>query len=479
VLTLAELLAGLSFPLAVGGAERVSLSQVCIDSRQAVPGSLFVALRGEHTDGHAYVADAFRAGAQVALVERPQEGVPAIDTLRGTKPEALSLPLVVVVPDSLRALQEIARARRLARPELRVVAVTGSVGKTTAKEAIAAVLSQRYVTLKSAGNFNNEIGLPLTLLALEPEHERVVLEMGMYALGEIAALCRLALPQVGVVTNVGPTHLERLGTLERIAQAKAELIEALPAEGVAILNGDDPRVRAMGAQAKGQVVTFGLSDHNTLWAEALESLGLDGVRFVARVAPSAGLGSGASAQPLRLMALGRHAVLSALPAIAVGLLEGLSWEEIQRGLLAQGRGLRLLPKRGLRGTLLLDDTYNASPVSTLAALDALEGLPGRHLAVLGDMLELGPYEVEGHREVGRRCARGLAGLVTVGPRARLIAESALEAGLPASAIHMTANSAEALEVLSVLLREGDVLLVKGSRAMGLEAIVSALEERSP
>lgn len=477
MLTLAELFAGLGLPSAIEGAERVSLSRVCIDSRQAEPGSLFVALRGEHTDGHVYVSDAFRAGAQVALVERPMEGVPAVDTLRGTKPETLTLPLAVVVPDSLRALQEIARARRLARPELRVVGVTGSVGKTTAKEAIAAVLSQRYITLKSAGNYNNEIGLPLTLLALESEHERVVLEMGMYALGEIAALCRLALPQVGVVTNVGPTHLERLGTLERIAQAKAELVEALPAQGVAILNGDDPRVRAMSAQTKGRVVTFGLGDHNTLWAERIESLGLDGVRFVAHVAASAGWGSGAMTYPLRLMALGRHAVMSALPAIAVGLLEGLNWEEIQRGLLAQGQGLRLLPKRGKGGVLLLDDTYNASPVSTLAALDTLLDLPGRHLAALGDMLELGPYEEEGHREVGRRCARGLAELVTVGARARLIAESALEAGLSASAVHMVANSAEALEVLSGLLREGDVLLVKGSRAMGMEAIVSALEEQ--
>jgi UDP-N-acetylmuramoyl-tripeptide--D-alanyl-D-alanine ligase len=479
VLTLAELLAGLSFPLVIEGAERIPLPTVCIDSRQAEPGSLFVALHGEHSDGHAYVPDAFRAGAQVALVERPLEGVPAVDTVWGTRPAILTLPLTVVVPDSLRALQEIARARRLARPELRVVAVTGSVGKTTAKEAIAAVLSQHYVTLKSAGNYNNEIGLPLTLMALEPKHERVVLEMGMYALGEIAALCHLALPQVGVVTNVGPAHLERLGTLERIAQAKAELIEALPAQGIAILNGDDPRVRGMSARAKGRVVTFGLSDHNTLWAGAIESLGLDGVRFVAHVAAPAGLGADATERPLRLMALGQHAVMSALPAIAVGLLEGLSWEEIQQGLLAQGRGLRLVPKRGLRGTLLLDDTYNASPASTLAALDALDGLPGRHIAVLGDMLELGPYEAEGHQEVGQRCARGLAELVTVGQRARLIAESALEAGLTASVIHMATDSTSAIEVLSQLLQEGDALLIKGSRAMGMEAIVSAFEEKSP
>jgi len=283
---------------------------------------------------------------------------------------------------------------------------------------------------------------------------------------------------VGVVTNVGPTHLERLGTIERIAQAKAELIEALPAQGVAILNGDDSRVRGMSAKAKGRVVTFGLSDDNMLWADSIESLGLEGMHFVAHVAASAGLGTGADVRPIRLAALGRHAVMSALPAVAVGLLEGLSWEEIQQGLLAQGRGLRLLPKRGRRDILLLDDTYNASPASTLAALDVLDDLPGRHVAVLGDMLELGSYEVEGHQEVGRRCARVLAELVTVGERAKLIAESALEAGSPASGLHVTADSTAAIEVLSGLIREGDVLLIKGSRAMGMEAILRAFEEPS-
>jgi UDP-N-acetylmuramoyl-tripeptide--D-alanyl-D-alanine ligase len=215
-----------------------------------------------------------------------------------------------------------------------------------------------------------------------------------------------------------------------------------------------------------------------LWADSIESLGLEGVRFVAHVAASAGLGADADVRPMRLAALGRHAVMSALPAAAVGLLEGLSWEEIQRGLLAQGRGLRLVPKRGRRGTLLLDDTYNASPASTLAALDVLDGLPGRHVAVLGDMLELGSYEVEGHQEVGRRCAQVLTELVTVGERAKLIAESALGAGLPASSLHITASSTAAIEVLSGLIQEGDVLLIKGSRAMGMEAILRAFEEQS-
>lgn len=256
VLTLAEVLADLAPSLVVEGADGVTLRDVCIDSRRAGAGFLFVALRGEHRDGHDYVAAAFEAGAAVALVERAVDAGSLIDTVHGRAPRILRAPVAVVVPDSLGALQRLARGRRLAHPDLRVVGVTGSVGKTTAKGAIASVLAQRYATLSSPGNYNNEIGLPLTLMGLKPEHERVVLEMGMYALGEIVLLCDIARPQIGVVTNVGPTHLERLGTLERIAQAKAELPQSLPAEGVAILNGDDPRVRAMRESTKARVVTL-------------------------------------------------------------------------------------------------------------------------------------------------------------------------------------------------------------------------------
>ena len=488
MLTLADLLDALAPSLTVGGAERVPIANVCIDSRQARAGSLFVALRGERTDGHAYVTNAFDAGATVALVEphapildTPVPEVAIIDTLRRVVPSSVTAPVAIVVADALQALQHVARARRLGKagptnPDLRVVGVTGSVGKTTAKEAIASVLSQRYVTLKNAGNQNNEVGLPLTLMALEPEHERAVLEMGMYALGEIALLCDVARPQVGVVTNVGPSHLERLGSIERIAQAKSELVEALPPDGVAILNGDDPFVRNMSAKTKARVVPFGLADTNDLWADAITGYGLDGTTFVAHVAQSTDLGVRPSSRTLELATLGHHAVLSALAAVAVGLVEGLDWEEIQQGLLAQGYGLRLIPKRGIRGTTLLDDSYNASPASTLAALDLLAELPGRQLAALGDMLELGTYETEGHRQVGRRCGHVLDFLVTVGRRAQLVAEGALEAGLPASSVHSVSDNVEAIEILSERLQEGDVLLIKGSRSMAMETIVNALLE---
>ncbi len=476
MLTLAELLADLDPALRVEGAEKVPVGEVCIDSRQAGPDCLFVALRGENTDGHLYVHDAFDAGAVVALVERPVAGVATIDTVRGTRPRALTVPVALVVGDSLAALQRLAQARRLGRPALRVVAITGSIGKTTAKEAVAAVLSQRYATLKSAGNYNNEIGLPLTLMGLQAQHQRAVLEMGMYDLGEIALLCRIARPQVGVVTNVGPAHLERLGTIERIAQAKAELVEALPSDGVAVLNGDDPRVRAMAQRTGARVITFGLGRGNTVWADDISSCGLEGVRFQAHLAQEAFVGIEPRSRSLKLATLGRHMVHAGLAAVAVGLLEGLTWGEVEQGLLAQGYGLRLVPKRGIRGSTLLDDTYNASPASVGAALEVLAELSGRRVAALGDMAELGSYEAQAHREVGRRCADVVDVLVTVGGRGRLIAEAALEAGLPPSAVHAVADNRAAVEVLSALLREGDGVLVKGSRSMAMEAIVSALEE---
>ena len=252
-----------------------------IDSRQAEPGSLFVALPGEHTDGHNFVAHAFSRGALAALVSRPVDG-PYL-TLDARLPnQEFSVqpgePVCILVDDTLVALQKIAAAWRT-RFAPRVIGVTGSVGKTTTKEIIAAVLGQRYVTLKSPGNLNNEIGLPLTVLQLEERHERVVLEMGMYDIGEIAQLCRIAQPHVGVITNVGPVHLERLGTIERVAQAKAELLQALPANGTAVLNGDDPLVSAMAPQTRARVFRYGLGPESDLWADEIAGEGPGGHSF--------------------------------------------------------------------------------------------------------------------------------------------------------------------------------------------------------
>ena len=353
-----------------------------------------------------------------------------------------------------------------------VIGITGSVGKTTTKETVANVVGQRYLTLRSEGNLNNEIGLPLTLLQLKPEHERAVLEMGMYALGEIRRLCELARPRIGIITNVGPTHLERMGSIERIAQAKAELVQALPTDhegGVAILNADDPLVQAMAGLTPARVFTYGLSETADLWADEITSEGLEGIRLR--------LHYGREAFHLHLPMLGRHSVHTALRGAAVGLVEGLSWTEIIAGLREARGQLRLMVAPGLHETTLIDDTYNASPVSMLAALHLLEDIANhkrRRVAVLGDMFELGTYEEEGHRLVGGRAAQVTDKLVTVGPRARWTADEALASGMPAGDVYVAESNADAIGALQTLIRPGDVILVKGSRGMAMETIVDAL-----
>jgi len=455
--------------LPVEGIPPVTFSRAVIDSRLAEEGSLFIALRGEKQDGHSFVADAFNRGAVVALVEREVDAdCHYLDTRKDPfqlPDSGLQLPLCLIVEDCLAALQKAAAYWRR-QHDVRVVGVTGSVGKTTTKELVAAVLARRYSTLKSWGNYNNEIGLPLTLLHLGPEHERVVLEMGMYALGEIAQLADIALPVIGVVTNVGPVHLERLGTIERIAQAKAELVEALPADGVAVLNYDDERVRVMKAKTRARVFYYGLSPEADLWADQIESEGLSGVRFRFHY--------GDEIIYARIPLLGRHSVHTALAAAAVGLVEGESWEEIMAGLRDTSAQLRLVAVSGPNGSTILDDTYNASPASTLAALNLLEELPGRHIAVLGDMLELGSYEEEGHRKVGRRAMEVVSILITVGPRGRIIGEEALHCGMSPESVHIVETNQEAVKILRKVVAPGDVILVKGSRAMRMEEIVTAL-----
>ena len=453
-------------PAAEGPLAGRELTAVVIDSRQATPGSLFVALQGERQDGHDYVLDALRRGAVAALVSRPVAGCQAVWPVRGALPAEAPAAVCLQVPDVLRALQELSGAWRARFPDCRIVGVTGSVGKTSTKEAIATVLAHRYRVLRSEGNLNNEIGLPLTLLRLEPGVQRAVLEMGMYARGEIARLVELARPAVGVVTNVGPVHLERLGSLEAIAQAKAELPTGLPEEGTLVLNGDDPRVAAMARQTPARtVLTYGVGEGCQVRATEVVSHGLDGLE--------ARLDYQGQARRLRLPWLGRHNVYAALAAAAVGLAEGLTWDEIAGSLAAAGTLGRLTVRRGASGATILDDSYNASPASTLADLDLLAELSGRRLAVLGDMLELGSYEKEGHRQVGRRAAEVLDLLVTVGPRARWIAEEARRRR-PTLAVRTWEDREPAAAWLRGELRAGDCVLVKGSRGMALENLVAVL-----
>lgn len=442
------------------------ISDAVIDSRLASPGSLFVAIQGENTDGHDHLAEAFELGATLALIDRDVD--PGFRVVDLTDVEAVDPPLCLRVENTVEALQAVAKFWR-DQLDLRVIGITGSVGKSTTKELVAEVLQQRYRTHKNEGNLNNEIGLPLSLLKITSEDERAVLEMGFYVPGEIALLGEIAKPQVGVVTNISEVHLERAGTMEAIAKGKGELIESLPAapEGVAILNIDDPVVRGMAERTNARVFYYGLSEEADLWASDIEGLGLEGVRFVFHHA--------SETFSVRVPLLGRHSVHTALRAAAVGLIEGLSWPQILSGLTATPTQLRLVAVDGPGGSLILDDTYNAAPESMLAALNLLEELDGRRIAVLGDMLELGEFEERGHRIVGARAAEVARHLVTVGERARWIGEEALRAGLPEAVLTTLENSDQAVEFLRGEVGSGDVVLIKGSRAIRMDKIVSELE----
>jgi UDP-N-acetylmuramoyl-tripeptide--D-alanyl-D-alanine ligase len=449
------------------------ITDAAIDSRLVIPGSLFVAIKGERVDGHEFIEEAIGHGAVVVLIEREiAVPIPIVDLrsdISQDELQSVEIPLALLVEDTVKALQTIAEHWRK-NLDIRVIGITGSVGKSTTKEVTADVLGRRYRTLKNPGNLNNEIGLPLTLLRVTESHRCAVLEMGFYVPGEIALLCRIAKPQVGVVTNVSHVHMERAGSLDAIAAGKMELVEGLPAtpEGVAILNYDEPIVRSMAESTKARVFYYGLSPEADLWASDIEGLGLEGVRFILHY-----LGDSLH---VRVPLLGRHSVHTVLRAAAVGLIENLTWEEIISGLRTSQSQLRLVAVRGPGGSLLMDDTYNAAPTSVIAGLNLLSELEGRKVAVLGDMLELGEFEERGHRMVGVRVADTADELITVGPRARWIAEEAVLSGLPQTKVVVVENKDAAIEYLHNRIGEGDVVLIKGSRGMQMDQIVAALEE---
>ena len=449
------------------------ITEAAIDSRQVIPGSLFVALPGEHTDGHDFVSEAFKRGASFALIQKDMDASFRTIDLRGGLISGLgpdlTPPLCLRVDNTLAALQQVARFWRR-KLNLRVIGITGSVGKSTTKEVIGQVLAERYHTLKSPGNLNNEIGLPLTILRLGTGHERAVLEMGFYVPGEIALLCDIALPQVGVVTNIGTVHAERAGSQEAIARGKSELVQSLPPapEGTAILNFDDPFVRRMEEKTKARIFFYGLSAESHLWADQVESLGLNGISFR--------LHYEREAMHVHIPMIGRHSVETALRAIAVGLVEGLHWQDILHGLQQGNSQLRLVAVRSETGAVMLDDTYNASPESMLASLNLLDELEGqRKIAVLGDMLELGPYEEQGHEMVGLRAAQVADILVTLGSRAHIYAKAARRAGMKPTRVFEFEENIAVIEWLRTNLSKEDAVLLKGSHGLRMDRILAELE----
>jgi UDP-N-acetylmuramoyl-tripeptide--D-alanyl-D-alanine ligase len=425
-----------------------------VDSRLVAADSLFVALPGERTDGHDHLADAVARGASAVLVTRPL-----------ADPAGLGDVTVIRVGDGIAALGAVATGWRTRFDPL-VVGVTGSIAKTSTKEAIAAVLATTWTTLKSEGNQNNEIGLPLTVLRLGPEHRAAVLEMGMYVGGEIADLAAIGQPWIGVVTAVQAVHLSRIGTLEAIERAKGELLEALPPDGRAILNADDPIVTRMDRRSAARALRYGFAEAADVRAEAVTGAGFDGMLF-RLVTP---LGS----RPVAIPTPGGLSVHNATAAAAVGIAAGLDLDTIVAGLAGGWAAPHRTEIVRLRGVTVVDDSYNASPGSVVAALDLLAGMPGRHLAVLGEMLELGDGHEAGHLAVGAAAAPLVERLIVVGADARGIVDGAIEAGLPAEHVQHVADGEAALDALRPRLREGDTVLVKASRGVELDRLVDAL-----
>jgi UDP-N-acetylmuramoyl-tripeptide--D-alanyl-D-alanine ligase len=428
---------------------------VAIDSREDVRGALFVALAGERFDGHDFVGQAFAAGAAAVLVSREEVGVGA--------PQ-------VVVDDTLAALQALglARRRRFTGP---VVAITGSSGKTTTRRLLASIVGVRHETHQPIKNFNNHFGVPLTLLGLEQRHGVAVLELGCSGFGEIELLTRLSEPSVGLVTNVGPAHLEQLGDLEGVARAKGELFATMPEQAIAVVNLDDPRVAAMPRRPSNEL-TFGRVAGADVRLVERRTDGIVGQDLV--------FASADRRIEAHLGLLGIHNAANALAAVAAAVTLELTDEEIVEGLAAAvpvpGR---LAPIVGPHDSLVIDDTYNANPASTSAALEVLTEVapPGRRIAVLGDMLELGSAAQRAHLDLGARAARReLSLLVTVGELGRSIGRGALEAGLaPESHLH-AADHAHAAELVAERLCAGMAVLIKGSRGMRMEKVVNALLE---
>jgi UDP-N-acetylmuramoyl-tripeptide--D-alanyl-D-alanine ligase len=425
-------MAAVRFPGASG-----TFTSVHTDSREVQPGGLFFALRGAETDGHRFVADAVAKGATGVVVERPPEVAVAAE--------------VVVVPDTWAALYQLAR-KRLEEAAPIVVGITGSNGKTSTKEMLAAILATRFQVLSTEGNLNTETGVPLTILRLEPGvHEVLVLEMGMQGPGEIARLAKLASPRMGIVTGIGTVHIEFFGSVEGIARAKAELVEALPADGLAILNHDDPTTALIRGRSRAPIVTFGL-EGGDFRGEGYAA-GTFAVRGVA----------------VRLRIPGRHQARNALAALAAADHLGVPIATAAQALaeVEVDRRLQWLPSPA--GFSVVDDAYNASPESMLAAFDALSEAPhtGRLLAVLGEMRELGPLAREAHEQVGARAREVFDELcvLDVG-NGRVLAEAA--------GGELVADKPAAVRWVRLRAAEGDVVLVKASHGVALEDVVAEL-----
>ncbi|MCK9418302.1 MAG: UDP-N-acetylmuramoyl-tripeptide--D-alanyl-D-alanine ligase [Nitrospirae bacterium] len=435
---------------------QLEITGVSIDSRTIREGELFVAIKGDRFDGHDFVPGVMKKGAWGALV--------APKALADTLPLFGGLKNILPVEDTLIALQELAYLHRR-KFSVPVVSITGSNGKTTTKEMLAGILQQQGPVLKNEGNLNNHIGVPLTLLRLNAGHKAAVVEMGMSALGEIDALARFVGPDVGVITNIGPAHLEFLKSMDLVAQAKGELFGHLKPDGTAVLNADDQYFDTLKKKFGGRVLSFGIDKASAVRASDIRQE-KDRMEFTIR--------SGNSTVKVRLRAVGKHNVYNALAAAAAALAMGISMDAVKNGLDAFQPLAMRSELRQVQGRTVLADCYNANPASMDAALSTLASLRsgGKTIAVLGDMLELGIVAIDAHQTIGKTIARlGVDLVITLGPLAKHVGEGAIDAGMPKDRVLEARSQAEAAALLKKLSRPGDVVLIKGSRGMKMEKIL--------
>lgn len=453
--TLEDIAAAVQGRLHDVAAERLWAGNLQIDSREIRPGDSFLALPGTKQDGHDFAAEAIARGALLVIARSDRAA-----SFAGPK---------LTVADTQTALQALANWHRR-RMEALIIGVTGSVGKTTTRELIHLMLQGQHPGVRSRKNFNNEIGLPLSLLDIEPHHEFAVLELGAARVGDLARLARLAEPEIGVITAIGEAHLETFGSIAGIMQGKGELLEALPPGGFAVLPGDCPMLRAMARRAKCRVVFVGTGDDNDLRADAIEQT-------------EAGLSFQLDGQGYRLPIFGRHNLTNALCAIAIGKEIGIAGSLLSESLaeFKPAAGRSHLSRIG--SWTVMDDTYNASPTAFAAALQTLRELPqaarGRRIVIAGDMLELGAAAQDEHRRLGDRIGRMRADrLLVTGDHADDVADGAISAGLPSHCIAAAKDWDTLLFLLECWLEPGDIVLVKGSRGMRMERIIDWMKNAS-
>ncbi len=429
------------------------VSGVSTDSRKIQSGDLFIPLKGDKFDGHDYISNSFEQGAAVALTQREDLHYPGKS--------------LILVKDTMTAMQKLATYYRSSF-SIPFVGITGSVGKTSTKEMIACAIGTKYKVLNNEGNYNNEIGVPQTIFRLDKSHEAAVIEMGMSGFGEMSILTSIVRPDVAIITNIGISHIEKLGSRQNILRAKMEILEGLQPGGLVVLNGDDALLSGVKGLLTKRTVSYGLEEGVNYQAYNVRSYGENGIDFDVTVE--------GKDYTIHVPAPGTHNVYNALAAVAAGHELGIPTDELAKGILKYSPSKMRLNIIKENNLTVINDTYNSSPQSVKAALDVMEELEAdRRIAVLGDMLELGEWSVQSHLETGRQAAdKKLDYIVAVGSSASFIAEGAIAAGFASERVAAFQSNAEAVEYLQKILQSGDAILVKGSRGMKMEEIVQAL-----